>query len=46
MLPASTLTQSITLLGMVAFGALLQWKIAPEKKSKRQANSMPMETYH
>jgi hypothetical protein len=43
MLPASTLSQSITVLGMVAFGALVQWRIAPEKKPKHQIKPMPME---
>ena len=45
MIPANTLSQSVTLLGMVAFGALVQWRIAPGKKPKQQAKPMPMETY-
>jgi hypothetical protein len=45
MLPASTLSQGITLLGMVAFGALVQWRVAPDKKPKQRTKPMPMETY-
>ena len=33
MLPARTSSQAMTLLAMVAFGALLQWKIAPKLKA-------------
>lgn len=35
-LPGKTYAQGLTLLGMVVFGALLQWKIAPKKKPAKR----------
>jgi hypothetical protein len=41
-LPAKSSSQLITLLSMVAFGAILQWRIAPSRKAKRSPPRRPM----
>ena len=40
-LPAKGSSQAMTLLAMVAFGALLQWRIAPAKKMPKARQATP-----
>jgi hypothetical protein len=42
-LPGKTYAQGLTLLGMVVFGALLQWKIAPKKKPTGKRKPVELE---
>jgi hypothetical protein len=44
-LPARPAPQALILFGMVAFGAVLQWRIAPSKNGKKQDKGKPNVTH-
>jgi hypothetical protein len=44
-LPAKPVSQALSIFGMVAFGAVLQWRIAPSKQGKKQSRGKPDVTH-